>query len=321
MKLSESIILCPGQGAQRAGMGAAWMRESAIFVQTMQEADDALASDLGFALSDACASGPEDRINRTDVAQPALFAIGVACCRALAGSATDNDAVLPLAAAGLSLGEYTALHLVGAFSFVDGLKLVATRGRLMQEAADGSDGSMVALIGADEPSAQRICDEVAKGDEVLVPANFNAPEQIVLSGSASACARCVEAALAMGLRAAPLSVAGAFHSPLMALAADQLSAALDRVEIMPPRVPVLSNVTGQPHSDEGDDGAIVNSIKCRLAQQLTSPVRWDKCCQWLASNVQGAFHELAPSKVLAGLMRRIDRTMRVKTHDEPENTK
>src|SRR5690606_2806175 len=166
------------------------------------------------------------------------------------------------AAAGLSLGEYTALHLAGAFEFIDGLKLVAERGRLMQQAAEAGRGGMVALIGADEDQAAAVCEAAAEG-EVLVTANFNAPGQIVLSGHAAACDRAVKVAESMGLRGAPLTVAGAFHSPLMQPAADGLRQTLAATELRKLQFSVWSNVTAEPHDADNPE-----LLRDRLVQQL-----------------------------------------------------
>lgn len=299
------IVLCPGQGAQGVGMGRKWAETSAIARGVFERADALLGNRLGAPLSTLCWEGPEDRLSRTDITQPALFVAGVASCRALYG-----EGFVPQAAAGLSLGEYTALHLAGAVSFEDGLRLVTLRGRAMQDAAEGVASGMVALIGSDEDQALGVCERAAQGD-VLVIANINAPGQIVLSGAASACDRAVEAASGMGLRATKLAVAGAFHSPLMAPAAERLTAALRETEIRPAMCPVLSNVTAEPHEADPD------RIRARLAEQLTSPVRWSACAAWLATNHAGSYHEAAPGKVLAGLMRRINREIKVESHDEP----
>ena len=196
-------------------------------------------------------------------------------------------------------------------SFEDALELVALRGAAMHEAAEASAGSMVALTGADESQARELCEKAADGG-VLVPANFNAPGQIVLSGDASACERAADRAGEMGLRATPLSVAGAFHSAHMAPAADRLSAALDKITLHEPRCTVMANVTGEPH--ESDPA----SIRTRLVEQLTQPVRWDLCGRWLADHAPGEYHELAPGKVLSGLMRRIERSIKPTPHDEPQ---
>ena len=311
----QHILLCPGQGAQAVGMGRSWHDASPAAAALFVQADQLVDLGGGRSLSATCFEGPAETVNRTDVSQPALFVCGLACHAAL----TEHGGETPVAAAlGLSLGEYTALALAGVFSFAEGLRLVATRGRLMQKAAEASKGGMVALIGADEAKALEVCAAAAQG-QVLVPANFNAPGQIVLSGHAQACDRAVEAASALGLRATKLSVAGAFHSPLMAPAAEGMARALETVEFRPARCPVWSNVTGTPH---GRDPAAMKSL---LVDQIVKPVRWDACCLDMLSwrKAQGldavaSLHEMAPGNVLRGLMRRIDRTAEVTSHDAIE---
>lgn len=303
-----SVILCPGQGAQSVGMGRAWRDQHPLAAKVFEEADRIVGTRFDRPLSELCFSGPEGVLNRTDVAQPAIYVAGVASARALWGE--DLESISLAACAGLSLGEYTALHLAGAFSFAEGLELVLLRGRAMQDAAEAVSSGMVALIGAEPAQASEVCERAAQGG-VLVPANFNAPGQIVLSGESAACDRAVQVAGEMGLRASKLAVAGAFHSPLMTPAADRLSAALASAPIRAFSAPVLSNVTGQPHEPAPQ------SVRVRLVEQLTRPVLWTQCCQWLASHVQGTFHEAAPGRVLSGLMRRIDRNIKVTSHEEP----
>ena len=308
------VLLCPGQGAQTVGMGRTWMDTNPASAQTFAAADEVVQLPDGAILSDLCFNGPEATLNRTDVSQPALFATAVASYQGLLenwGGAEIH------AAAGLSLGEYTALHLAGAFSFQDGLRMVATRGRLMQEAAEASEGGMVALIGAEEEQANQLCD-AARGEDVLVCANFNAPGQIVISGSKSACLRAEAAASDFGLRASVLSVAGAFHSPLMAPAAEGMAATLAEIDFQPLNCPVWSNVTGLPHDPDNPE-----LLKQRLVEQLTSPVRWSQGCRDLADTLGSSgespeIHELAPGKVLKGLFRRIERSLEVVSHDQPE---
>lgn len=316
------IILCPGQGAQAVGMAKAWHDASPEARATFEEADRLLGDLFGSPLSTICFSGPADLLNRTDVSQPAIYVAGVACWRAILAQTSHGNGEIPLAAtAGLSLGEYTALYVAGAISFSDGLELVTLRGRAMQDAAEspeaiaGGGGGMVALVGAEEPQAQLICDEARAGD-VLVCANFNAPGQIVLSGHKRACERAATIAANAGVRAAMLAVSGAFHSPLMASAAERLKAALERVSIREPRCPVLSNVTGLPHAPAQGRG-LVELIRARLVAQLTSPVRWAEDCRWIINNAVGEMHELAPGKTLSGLMRRVDRGAKVVNHEEP----
>lgn len=319
MTTSPLVILCPGQAAQAIGMAKAWCERSPEARAVFDRADAVLGDRLGVKLSDLCFTGPVDRLNQTDASQPAIYVAGIACWKGLLASwSMGNGEINLLAAAGLSLGEYTALCVAGAFSFEDGLELVTLRGRAMQDAAEAQPSSMLALIGAAEPQARSVCDKAAGGD-VLVPANFNAPGQIVLSGHKAAIARAATVASEMGLRATELQVAGAFHSPLMAPAAERLSAALAKTPIKPPRCPVISNVTAKPHAAES--GSIEDAIRRRLVDQLTSPVRWADSCVTLgslASSHAGAeFHELAPGKTLAGLMRRIDKNLKVTSHDEP----
>lgn len=305
------ILLCPGQGAQAVGMGKAWADAAPEARAVFQEADSILGDRLGAALTDLCFSGPVDRLNQTDVAQPALFTAAVASWKAMiAAWGFGNGESGVTAAAGLSLGEYTALHLAGVFSFRDALELVALRGRAMQEAAIAQPSGMVALIGAEESQATQVC-EAAREKDVLVAANFNAPGQIVLSGHKAACDRAVAAAGALGLRAQALAVAGAFHSPLMAPAAERLGQALAQASLNTPRFPVISNVTAAPHDPAP------RSIRDLLVRQLTSPVRWAESCQWLVANAKGQYHELAPGKTLAGLFKRIDRSIKVESHDQP----
>ena len=318
MSNGDRILLCPGQGAQKVGMGHEWAASHPAAAQTFAAADEALdlmISGTQVKLTDLCFNGPAESLNRTDVSQPALYTCSVASYQGLVeaeGSPTIR------ACGGLSLGEWTALHLAGVIGFIDGLRLVALRGRLMQEAAEASNGSMVALIGADEDQANEVCENAAKG-EILVPANYNATGQIVISGSQGACSRAVEVASSMGLKATELSVAGAFHSPLMEPAAEGLAKALEEIHLSTPMVPVWSNVTGEPHEGENLD-----SIKKRLVEQLTSPVRWQQCCTSMVKVIEPSteqpleWHEMAPGTVLRGLFRRIDRKVKVQTHDAPE---
>jgi [acyl-carrier-protein] S-malonyltransferase len=293
-------ILCPGQGAQEVGMGKQLYENHKLARKVFEKADDV----LGFKLSTICFEGPAERLNQTDIAQPALFASALASfdvARA-AGVYEDFDV---FTYAGLSLGEYTALHLAGVFGFEEGLRLVAARGRFMQEAAEATPSGMVAIIGADEATVLDLCERARVG-EVLVPANYNAPGQIVVSGSLGACRRFEEIAGTSGLKAVPLKVAGAFHSPLMQPAADRMAAELDKVQFrQSPATNVFSNVTGAPHGDR-------QSIKRLLVDQIVKPVRWEQTMQTLVAEApNGRFVELAPGRTLAGLAKRINRRLPV----------
>ncbi len=307
-------------------MAKGWAQGSPEARAAFAEADRVLGTRLGAPLSTLCFEGPADRLNQTDASQPALYVAGVACWRGLlarwgAGPQAGPVEAGILAAAGLSLGEYTALHIAGAFDFATGLELVALRGRAMQAAATAVPSGMVALIGADESQALTVCTQTLAAlpaGEVLVCANFNAPGQIVISGSKAACERAAAAdgpAASLGLRATALTVAGAFHSPLMAPAAQELAAALATATIRPPACEVSANATGTPHAREPD------SIRRRLVEQLTSPVRWAQGCADLAARhapTSTEYHELSPGRTLAGLFRRIDKAVKVITHDTPD---
>ncbi len=317
MSESKLVLLCPGQGAQTVGMGRAWAEVSPDAAGVFERADAILGNRLGSPISTLCYEGPEDSLNRTDVSQPAIFVASMASLAGLCAQwGRKADELALAAAAGLSLGEYSALCAAGAIAFEDALELVTLRGRAMQKAAEAVPSGMVALVGADEAQAVELCEKAAQGD-VLVPANFNAPGQVVVSGGAGACERAEAVAAEMGLRSVRLPVAGAFHSPLMAPAADELRQALEDTEIAEPSCPVLSNVTGRPH--EGEEGStICQSIRDRLVDQLTSPVRWTDNARWLADRYADAdWHELAPGKTLFGLQRRIERKIKVQHHDQP----
>jgi len=256
----------------------------------------------GLALRTLCLEGPEEDLARTDVAQPAIFTVSAIALAAL--QASGDSAPKPDALAGLSLGEYTALYAAGAMDFETGVKLVAQRGQLMQSAATATPSGMVSVMGLDEAKAQELCVAAADG-QVLTCANFNCPGQIVLSGERAACERVAEQAEQFGASGAvPLKVAGAFHSQIMAPAAEAFAEVLAGVDFAEPTVPVISNVDATPYA-----GA--HEIADRLLRQLTQPVRWQQSMEYLLAQGLGNPYEIGPGRVLAGLMRRIDRKTRV----------
>lgn len=289
----STFILCPGQGAQAVGMGKDFYESFAESREIFTRANDV----LGFDLAKICFEGPEERLTQTDISQPAIYVTSIACHAAARAQNKLGDGSFEFA--GLSLGEYTALHLAGVMSFEDGLKLVAARGRYMQEAAVAAPSTMVAVMGGDEAQITKLCEEQSQG-EVLVPANFNAPGQIVVSGSKPACARFADAASAAGLRAIPLTVAGAFHSPIMQSGADKMAAELKKVNLVPPSFPVYSNVTAKLHTTP-------DSIKDLLVAQIVKPVRWEQTMAQVANGEGNKFIELAPGKVLTGLLKKQNR--------------
>ncbi len=290
-------------------MGKAWYDASPEAKAVFEEANDV----LGFDLTKLCFEGPAEDLNRTDNAQVAIYTASVACFR---GLRARGDLQEFTATAGLSLGEFTALHLAGAFSFADGLKLVRLRGEAMQAAAEATPSSMVAITGeVNETNMEVLCDQVNDAlprESVMVPANYNSPMQVVVSGTLDACRLVVTQAEAEGFRATPLTVAGAFHSPIMQPAAVKLQDALTKVQWSEPGVTVLSNVTGEPHVQRPD------LIQKRLVEQLTTPVRWSQSMQYAAKQLPGRYVELAPGKVLSGLMRRIEKSIRVENFNEPK---
>jgi [acyl-carrier-protein] S-malonyltransferase len=202
---------------------------------------------------------------------------------------------------GLSLGEYTALHVAGAMSFEDGVRLVYRRGQLMQEASTASPSGMVSLIGADQAAAEGLCDR-ARGDDVLGPANFNCPGQIVISGSRAACDRALELAGEFDCRAIALRVAGAFHSPLMEPAAAGLEPVLRETRFAEPAIPVITNVSADYHAGP-------EAIRESLKRQVTQPVLWQRCIERMIADGIDCFVEMGPGRVLTGLLRKIDRKM------------
>lgn len=286
-------LLCPGQGAQHVGMGRDFYTSFGVARRVYDQADKA----LGFPLSTLCFEGPQEKLNATDIAQAAIYVTSVAIYETLLE--LGKIPTPPSFAAGLSLGEYTALHLAGVISFLDGLKVVRARGQLMQAAAEAAPSTMVALLGADEAVAQAICDEAREGG-VIVPANFNSPGQIVLSGGVEECARAAKVAEGKGVKSIPLQVAGAFHSPYMQTASEQMAEVLAGVTFNVPRIPVISNVTAQPHTD-------VESIRKLLVQQVIAPVKWHQSIVYLQGQGVTEWLEIGPGRSLTGMMKKIDR--------------
>ena len=291
-------LLCPGQGAQAMGMGKDFYDQYPQ-AKAVYDAADAL---LGFRLSDLCFNGPDADLQATDNAQVGIFVTSMAIYQTL--GAEKKLPAVPDFIAGLSLGEYTALCIAGVFSFEDGVRLVRARGQLMQAAATSAPSTMLALVGADEPTAEEIC-RLAGDKGIIVPANFNAPGQIVLSGAVAACQEAATMAQSRGLRAVLLSVAGAFHSPFMQSAADEMRQVLENTPFKPASCPVISNVTARPHGTE------VQEIKDLLVRQIIAPVRWYQGMEYLKGQGVDSYMELGPGRVLTGLHKRIDRRAEV----------
>ncbi|HQJ48281.1 MAG TPA: ACP S-malonyltransferase [Verrucomicrobiota bacterium] len=289
----KTALLFAGQGAQVVGMGRDWARE----LPTARSWFDRANAALGYDLAALCFDGPEAELTRTENAQPGIFLVSWVALQLL------RERVPGLsfqAAAGLSLGEFTALTAAGALGFEDGLNLVRQRGRFMQEACAATRGGMAAIIGLDETPTREVCAQAG-----VTLANLNCPGQLVISGPAEHIARACELARARGARRAlPLPVAGAYHSPLMAGAQPKLQAELERVTLRPPAVPVIANVTARPH-----DGP--ETLRARLVEQVTSPVRWEESMRYLIEQGFTRFLELGPGTALTGFMKRIAKTAQV----------
>lgn len=306
----KRAAIFPGQGAQHPGMGRdlaeAFPRAREIF----ERADEV----LGLPLSEHCFTGSEETLNRTDICQPGIFLVSVATMEVLRGERGIEPADF-MAAAGLSLGEYTALWFAGALDFEDGLRLTRLRGELMQKASEAEPSGMTSILGLEEAAVEEVCAAVREEGGVVCVANLNSPGQVVISGAEKAVADATERLKAAGARRAiPLAVAGAFHSPLMASASEGLSAKLEETEIRPAVMPVISNATAEPVSEPDD-------IRAALVRQLVSPVRWAKSMQRLIADGYEEFVEPAPGRVLAGLMKKIDRSAVVRGYpDAPSIT-
>ena len=281
----------PGQGAQKVGMGRTLAEAFPICRDTFAEADYALAEPL----STLCFDGPEDRLMLTENTQPAILAMSTAVARLAV-----SRGLTPAFAAGHSLGEYSAHVAAGTVSFADALRTVRRRGRYMQEAVPIGDGAMAAILGLDAESVARACAEAAQ-DEVVTPANLNAPGQIVIAGHTAAVARAGERAKALGAkRVIPLAVSAPFHCPLMKPAEARLAPELRALPAQNPRVPVVAHVDAEPKRTAAD------AIDA-LIRQVSSPVRWEDVVKRLLAEGVTKFVELGPGTVLAGLIRKIDR--------------
>jgi [acyl-carrier-protein] S-malonyltransferase len=285
----------PGQGAQKVGMGRSLAASSSLCRETFAEADEA----LGESLSALCFDGPADRLMLTENTQPAILAMSTAVARLAA-----SRGIRAQFAAGHSLGEYSAHVAAGTLSFADALRTVRRRGRYMQEAVPVGDGAMAAILGLDADGVARACAEVADG-QIVTPANLNAPGQIVIAGHAQAVLRASERAKALGAkRAIPLAVSAPFHCQLMKPAEDRLAPELRSLASKDPAFPIVANVDAQPKRTAAD------SIEA-LVRQVSCPVRWEEVVRRLIAEGARTFVELGPGSVLAGLIKKIDRTVTV----------
>lgn len=287
--MSKTALLFAGQGAQFVGMG----KDLAEQFPAAREWFDRANATLGCDLAGVCFNGPESELTNTENAQPGIFLVSWVAFQLLK---QEVPALEFAATAGLSLGEFTALTAAGVMSFEDGLRVVRQRGRFMQEACAATRGGMAAIIGLDEAATRQVCTET--GVEL---ANLNCPGQLVISGESARITEACNLARSRGAkRALPLTVAGAYHSRLMASAQPKLDSVLASVSLQPARVPVISNVTAQPHADAAQ-------TRTRLVEQVTSSVRWEESIRHLLAQGFTRFIELGPGSALTGFMKRIDK--------------
>ena len=288
----KTAYVFPGQGAQFVGMGKDLYDNNPEAREMFEKANEV----LGFRITDLMFNGTEEDLKQTKVTQPAIFLHSVILAKSL------GDGFKPDMVAGHSLGEFSALVAAGAMSFEDGLRLVATRAMAMQKACEATPSTMAAVLALPDEKVEELCAEV---DDIVAPANYNCPGQVVISGTNAGIDAACEKMLAAGARRAlKLKVGGAFHSPLMAPAKEELTRAIDATEFKTPVCPVYQNVDGKPHTNPEE-------IKANLIEQLTAPVRWTQDVQAMIADGATDFVELGPGKVLQGLVSKIDRKMNV----------
>lgn len=299
--MKECVLLFAGQGAQKVGMGKDLVEARPEAKALFEKADQVLERDLSRIIFE----GPDEDLTKTANCQPALFTHGIALWEILKAEIPE---LTPVATAGLSLGEMTAHTVAGSFSFEEGLRVVAKRGQLMDEACAQTEGAMAAMVGGDETVVRELAEEC----DVDV-ANLNAPGQIVLSGTVEGIEKAVAGAKGKGLRMGKrLKVAGAYHSRLMASAQDKLGAVLAEAEVSSPNFPVVSNFEASPFAEPDE-------IRRTLQQQVTGSVRWVESIRWMREQGHQLFIELGPGKVLAGLMSRIDKEAQILTAGDWES--
>ncbi len=294
--MSKTAFLFPGQGAQTVGMAQALCAELPEAQQLFNRASDV----LGYDLADVCFNGPVEKLNSTVVSQPALYVSSMAALEKLKKESPEVYESCE-GAAGLSLGEYTAIAFAGGMSFEDGLKLVQQRGQAMQEASDETPSGMVSVLGLDREQTQKVCDDARVDGEVLRIANLLCKGNIAISGNKASCERVPAVAESAGaMKSIPLAVAGAFHTPIMESAVGKLQNALAEVELSTTRIPVFSNVDAMPHTEAND----FNDL---LVKQVCGPVLWQDSMERMLADGFDEFYEVGVGRVLRSLMKRINR--------------
>jgi len=288
--MKGTAFIFPGQGSQYVGMGKEFYDHFRVAKEVFEEADDTLR----FSISSLCFQGPEEELRMTENTQPAILTTSIAALKVL----QTEKGINPQFTAGHSLGEYSALVASGALTFAEAVQTVRLRGKFMQEAVPVGEGAMAAILGMEREEVERLCDEAAAG-EVLSPANFNCPGQIVIAGHSKAVQRAIERVKQDGKRAVLLPVSAPFHSPLMKPAGERLEKALEEITVKNLNVPVVTNVEAEINTSK-------DRVKPLLVAQVSSPVRWEESMRKMIKEGIEKVLEIGPGKVLSGLMKRID---------------
>jgi [acyl-carrier-protein] S-malonyltransferase len=288
--MKRFAFIFPGQGSQYIGMGKEFYDNFRVAREVFEEADDTLR----LSISGLCFKGPDEELRLTENTQPAVLTTSIAALKVL----QKERGLSPQLTAGHSLGEYSALVSSGALSFTDAVKTVRLRGKFMQEAVPVGEGAMAAIFGMEREEIEKLCEEVSSG-EVLSPANFNCPGQIVISGHTKAVERAMEKVKQNGKKAILLPVSAPFHSPLMKPAGFRLEGAIKEIDIRDPSIPVVTNVEAEANTSK-------DRVKPLLVAQVSSPVRWEESMRKMVNEGIEGVLEIGPGKVLSGLMKRID---------------
>ena len=295
----------PGQGSQYVGMGKELFENFGVAREIFEEANDT----LHFSVSDLCFKGPEEALRLTENTQPAVLTTSVAALKVLQA----EKGVVPQFAAGHSLGEYSALVASEALAFSHAVKIVHLRGKFMQEAVPVGEGAMAAVLGMEREQVEKLCEEISSG-EVLTPANFNSPGQIVIAGHSKAVERAIDRVKQEGKKAVLLPVSAPFHSPLMKPAAERLEKALEEISVSDLKIPVVTNVEAEANTSK-------DRVKGLLVAQVSSPVRWEESMRKMVENGVEQILEVGPGKVLSGLMKRIDNRVETKNIEDLQTLK